>query len=588
MPDSPTASLSSLSHRYRFSNTGSDDALSLLKRWLQDCQTNHDQCKQSAYDKYPPKKDCILPARVIDVGPGDGTHQPRLHTTRGTRGTWIALSHCWGNEFLRPLSTTRENIGRHKESIPMDILPKTFHDAVIVTRALDIRYLWIDSLCIIQDDAIDKNQQLPIMGQIYEDAYVTILAAEATNCSDGLFCDASVLSYSLLKTVRKSRKWQNLENESFNDPHEMSEVANMDKPVLREGIPSVLQRVELPLHRSDEVVGSFYVSITEDFEQFPRYTPLFARAWVMQEWILSRRSILFLKDAIVWSCQRGSENERGDSLSLTRPKLDDWQQFVCQYTLKDLTYGKDRLNAINGLANIMQRNRPDKYFAGLWDGDMPNALLWRVRGDKNLSQELSHLPSWSWARHSGPMCFQLLGNSKFNGSESRSKLSNVCKVLGLTGSGALQLQTSVLPVIGTEEFRYHPNSKYKSFLKSGFRGYSSARQVRSLRESSMASLEASVLDREGLSVVFDTTRAIGWADWDSGRVPQEPLSWIPLKLERDCIQLQGSGVTDAFHVLYVRHAPSSVSGHRLERVGMGVIIKTTDLEDLSGHYTELE
>lgn len=65
----------------------------------------------------------------------------------------MTLSHCWG--LAKPLSTTIHNIQVRKKHISMGILPPTFRDAVVLTGALNIRYLWIDCLCIIQDDIGD-------------------------------------------------------------------------------------------------------------------------------------------------------------------------------------------------------------------------------------------------------------------------------------------------------------------------------------------------------------------------------------------------------------------------------------------------
>lgn len=117
----------------------SDGCLTLAKSWLSDCLRNHPQCGIHMVPK--------LPRRVIDVETG----RLRLFITEdGTRGHWVALSHCWGK--ANTFKTTLKTIESHKRGIEWEELPKTFKDAVIVTRALGVRYLWIDSLCIIQDD----------------------------------------------------------------------------------------------------------------------------------------------------------------------------------------------------------------------------------------------------------------------------------------------------------------------------------------------------------------------------------------------------------------------------------------------------
>lgn len=122
-----------------FQSSCQDDYLALAKDWLDECRQQHPQCASG----YVPN----LPRRVIDVSDG----QLLLATPKtGTAGYWVALSHCWGTEYT--LKTTTDNLELHKRAIGWDSLPKTFKDAILVTRALQVRYLWIDSLCIIQDD----------------------------------------------------------------------------------------------------------------------------------------------------------------------------------------------------------------------------------------------------------------------------------------------------------------------------------------------------------------------------------------------------------------------------------------------------
>lgn len=117
----------------------SDGCLMLAKSWLNDCLRNHPQCETEIIPE--------LPHRVIDVGDG---RLRLLIAENGTRGHWIALSHCWGK--TNSFRTTLKTIESLKSSIKWEELPKTFKDAIYVTRALGVQYLWIDSLCIIQDD----------------------------------------------------------------------------------------------------------------------------------------------------------------------------------------------------------------------------------------------------------------------------------------------------------------------------------------------------------------------------------------------------------------------------------------------------
>lgn len=106
-------------------------------------------------------------ARVIHVGVKDSKgvfEEPRLQLGESSSGPWIALNHTWGGDESCRLLT--ENLQTRMNKIPMSELPETFRDAVIITRKLGLSYLWIDSLCIIQDDAQDWSTEAAVMGQV--------------------------------------------------------------------------------------------------------------------------------------------------------------------------------------------------------------------------------------------------------------------------------------------------------------------------------------------------------------------------------------------------------------------------------------
>jgi hypothetical protein len=96
-----------------------------------------------------------LPSRVIDVGDSSGVQEPYLlaDTVAIPPTAYVALSHCWGG--IIPVRTLRANLAAHQRALSLASLPRTFRDAVTLTRRLNFRYLWIDSLCIIQDDSDD-------------------------------------------------------------------------------------------------------------------------------------------------------------------------------------------------------------------------------------------------------------------------------------------------------------------------------------------------------------------------------------------------------------------------------------------------
>jgi hypothetical protein len=155
---------------------------------MRTCVEDHPECLRTiSGDTVDELEDPELPSRVLDVGSGDFRSHLRLFESHGRCGQYVALSHCWGTLENWPLRTTRESKQEHLENIPFGRLPKTFQDAVKITRTLGIPYLWIDSLCIIQDDVSDWLCESPKMGQIYKRSRLTVAASGARDSSDGWF-----------------------------------------------------------------------------------------------------------------------------------------------------------------------------------------------------------------------------------------------------------------------------------------------------------------------------------------------------------------------------------------------------------------
>jgi hypothetical protein len=115
----------------------------------------------------------------------DGSQDPVLYVTKGEAGLWISLSHCWGSQPI--VKTQKANFGSMCDKIPLDTLPKRFRDSVVLTRQLSIRYLWIDSICIIQDLTTDWEAEATKMADVYKGAYLTVVAASAKDSFEGFF-----------------------------------------------------------------------------------------------------------------------------------------------------------------------------------------------------------------------------------------------------------------------------------------------------------------------------------------------------------------------------------------------------------------
>ncbi|PVH86185.1 hypothetical protein DL98DRAFT_357004, partial [Cadophora sp. DSE1049] len=137
------------------------------------CLTEHEAC-------YFPPEDPPFPTRVIDVGT---LEDPviKLFETEGSHGRWIALSYRWGPKAPSTprLKTTIATLPEFKNNIPWDLIPRVLQDAISVTRGLGIRYIWIDSFCIVQDWRADWEREAARMAGVYRDSYLTIAASGA-------------------------------------------------------------------------------------------------------------------------------------------------------------------------------------------------------------------------------------------------------------------------------------------------------------------------------------------------------------------------------------------------------------------------
>lgn len=158
--------------------TGSCSNLELAQTWLRDCSFSHQECGTGRFHKgFSP-----LPSRVVYI---QNSGHVQLFGTFGKCDECLTLSYCWGqgNKML----TTPSRLEAYQNELPVEDMPATFRDACKVTQALGYRYLWIDALCIIQDDPVDVQREMSRMGCIYQNSEVTIFAAKGSSTDSGLF-----------------------------------------------------------------------------------------------------------------------------------------------------------------------------------------------------------------------------------------------------------------------------------------------------------------------------------------------------------------------------------------------------------------
>jgi hypothetical protein len=148
----------------------------MIRNWLANCLQGHDWCnaQQTGGTSF-------VPDRLLHVASISSIHLSNDHPP-GT--SYLALSYCWGTRSI--FSTTRENFSDHLENIPWSMLPTTFQHAIEITRSLGYKYIWIDSVCIIQHDAEDFANQSRQMGDIYSNAILVIAADLARSVHEGI------------------------------------------------------------------------------------------------------------------------------------------------------------------------------------------------------------------------------------------------------------------------------------------------------------------------------------------------------------------------------------------------------------------
>lgn len=346
--------------------------IELMMNWLRVCKETHAECSK----QHP----SFLPTRLLDVQAFKKGEDVRLVASKSVRNdvyispTYLTLSHCWGKASL--ITTTTENMKSMEARIPFSDLSKTFRDAVTLTRKLGQRYLWIDSLCIVQDDTEDWAREAADMAKVYGNSYCTLAALSSVDGSGGCHLETQVQ--------------QVMDNTFFDlqDPNSAGE------PYIR------LFRKEPTDWTTD------YDGLTSGSREMQ--SPLRHRAWVLQERELSKRSIHFGTNQLLWECKqmKGSAQlpwlEMKKKKGLTYPE--GWLQLVEDYSLRALTKSEDKLPALAGVAETYQRQH-SQYLAGLWSDQFPAALMWQSLDPYAKRHDAYRAPSWSWASLQGRISY---------------------------------------------------------------------------------------------------------------------------------------------------------------------------------------
>ncbi|KAH7230880.1 heterokaryon incompatibility protein-domain-containing protein [Fusarium tricinctum] len=332
---------------------------------VQACETSHNNC-QSEGSGFTPSRllrlvkcpDGSLCVRLQDMPKGG-------YLLKADRYT--ALSYCWGgDQELQLNAKTKVTL---VNGISVSSLPRTIRDAVLVTQNLRLQFIWVDCLCIHQDNPQDIALQITQMPEIYKNSWITISAARARHNNEGFLHDAS--------------------------------LPPISEPAFR-----------LPFACPDGKLGSVILS-SGLFR-----SPIDTRAWTLQEYILSCRVLQFTNAGLHWTCREHVGFRQDDAclaLDYLLPFRDSysmfqglyetnracrhWMNIVKEYTKRELTYALDKLPAISGVAQVWAQALSDSYLAGLWLSHLPGALLWRsAQPHRQPQQPAEYLaPTWSWA-----------------------------------------------------------------------------------------------------------------------------------------------------------------------------------------------
>jgi hypothetical protein len=414
------------------------------------------------------------PTRILDLETLNHESQLKLRDDLvGAPGRYACLSYCWGLAQLT--MTLSGTIDDFKDGINLMSLPRTIQDAIFVTRKLKLRYLWVDALCILQDDEEDKARECSKMDQIYQQAYVTIAAARAENCHAG-----------------------------FSDRMES----------ITDNLPL------LPISCPDGRRGSVFIlpKMKDLFED-----PLLSRAWALQEILLSSRVLIWSKYQLFWLCTGHLRYEQDEHYELAGPyyirtrifstpfskkwdyKPDEprltkmyqalagrppitnghfrfefapdfvheemqalWEQMMEEYSKRRLSVMSDKLSALAGLASRFREFIQDDYCAGHWRKWLLPHLLWRCVGEGG-AVRLPCCPSWSWLSVDGPICVENLDSSSIRSFQPQPVAKVIdCKTslrfetapYDQVTSGELKIRGYLSAVafdVETQTFRYnHP------------------------------------------------------------------------------------------------------------------------------------
>ncbi|KAF3000721.1 hypothetical protein E8E13_003311 [Curvularia kusanoi] len=319
---------------------------------------------------------------------------------------YAALSYCWGQTPQQEQAkSVNANIQDRQKNIDPSQLPQTVRDAIRVARALTLSFLWVDALCIIQDDKSEMQTEITKMAGVYQNAAITIVAASAKSSVEGFLGDRDLKA-------------------AYGQVSQLSyEFINGD-------------------HQAQGSVMLSERSLRDEYEE-----PIDTRAWTMQEDILSVRLLRFGLTQTTWRCpsvyktidggsspslhfegfnftKSGAFQDKDHKLTESEYRSSNgnayvdnevwkvWQGSIEDYTTRAISNPEDRLTACAAFAEKFASTRSlcsTDYLSGLWKDDIYAQLLWYQEEESDVARSSgsrrSPAPTWSWASINGPVHF---------------------------------------------------------------------------------------------------------------------------------------------------------------------------------------
>ncbi|KAI8308930.1 hypothetical protein K4K61_002208 [Colletotrichum sp. SAR11_59] len=260
------------------------------------------------------------------------------------------LSYCWGGD--QRVKLRQVNMDKWRKGLPYEDLPQTIKDAITVTMNFGVSHLWVDALCIIQDSDDDKAQEISRMGDIYEQAHFTIIAARAKMVEEGFLHSRSIAE------PTETRAW-------------CFQESILSSRVLYFGTHNF----------------KWICAETRKQNSEPLYDGWIEDSSLNLESVNNSRHLVY---GVKWTTMSDSE-----------AFYSGWRDFLQYYSVMEAGQQQDRLLAISAVAKKIGRIAKNRYSAGIWMNSPSDSLAWVSSSDKAKRLTGYYIPSWSWASISG-------------------------------------------------------------------------------------------------------------------------------------------------------------------------------------------